>query len=617
MSGGFPYEVAQQASRDLYCLICLNLMRDATQLTCGHGMCKTCLEDLEKSSIERKFGFVCPTCRQEIDKSTVTPAAMINRIILSLKVKCEHSDKGCEWIGELSNTEDHLQKQCAFQLVCCTFELCEEMVERHELTIHEEKCPYKPEACQFCQLVVLRLVIEDHYHTCGKFPVKCPNNCSDEMMKREAVEHHRGICQEEIVPCEYFAFGCSYSCSRKCLSKHYDDSLRQHLSLTLHEIASMKEKKLEYMDIMKKDVEGMQVAKREFDSMQGMKDEFEAMKMELKSMQVMRYEVAAMKREFEAVQVIRYEFEGMKREFKDMQVMRDEFEAMKREVKSMQLMKNEFEAMKREFKVLQVMKDQFKVVQTMKDEFESVKKMTKNLQAQETNWCLNKLLLMIKGILADKNRGLALFYKSSLKRFDLTFGLFFDELYNLKSKLEELDTGCLLEKCLSEGMLLMKKDIFISDNQSEYLKAEVRKEFGKLVALEKEKYFKSVLTTEKRFEGLLNVMFENERYISREDFFYKIKRNGTKSINDDIFSCSIKNQDFSLEVKLQRREEEFVECIFYNKELKEHHIELKRSSFLPFYTDGDCIIYRYKEDLKNLCDFIVNNEMLLRLSFPH
>lgn len=371
------------------------------------------------------------------------------------------------------------------------------------------------------------------------------------------------------------------------------------------------------MDIMKKDVEGMQVAKREFDSMQGMKDEFEAMKMELKSMQVMRYEVAAMKREFEAVQVIRYEFEGMKREFEDMQVMRDEFEAMKREVKSMQLMKNEFEAMKREFKVLQVMKDEFKVVQTMKEEFESVKKMTKNLQAQETNWCLNKLLLMIKGILADKKRGLALFYESSLKRFDLTFGLFFDELYNLKSKLEELDTGCLLEKCLSEGMLLMKKDIFISDNQSEYLKAEVRKEFGKLVALEKEKYFKSVLTTEKRFEGLLNVMFENERYISRGDFFYKIKRNGTKSINDDIFSCSIKNQDFSLEVKLQRREEEFVECIFYNKELKEHHIELKRSSFLPFYTDGDCIIYRYKEDLKNLCDFIVNNEMLLRLSFPH
>lgn len=53
MSGGFPYEVDQQASRDLYCLICLNLMRDATQLTCGHGMCKTCLEDLEKSSIER------------------------------------------------------------------------------------------------------------------------------------------------------------------------------------------------------------------------------------------------------------------------------------------------------------------------------------------------------------------------------------------------------------------------------------------------------------------------------------------------------------------------------------------------------------------------------------
>lgn len=72
MSGGFNVEVAEDVKQDLYCVICLNLMKNVMQLQWGHGMCKICLEDLETSSRERGLDFVCPTCRKLINNNNVS-----------------------------------------------------------------------------------------------------------------------------------------------------------------------------------------------------------------------------------------------------------------------------------------------------------------------------------------------------------------------------------------------------------------------------------------------------------------------------------------------------------------------------------------------------------------
>lgn len=53
MSGGYDYDVAEEVREDFYCVICLNLMKDAMKLTCGHEMCDFCLQLLAKSSHER------------------------------------------------------------------------------------------------------------------------------------------------------------------------------------------------------------------------------------------------------------------------------------------------------------------------------------------------------------------------------------------------------------------------------------------------------------------------------------------------------------------------------------------------------------------------------------
>lgn len=53
MSGGYDYDIVEEVKQDFYCVICLNLMKDAMQLACGHGMCNYCLQSLAKSSSER------------------------------------------------------------------------------------------------------------------------------------------------------------------------------------------------------------------------------------------------------------------------------------------------------------------------------------------------------------------------------------------------------------------------------------------------------------------------------------------------------------------------------------------------------------------------------------
>jgi len=43
---GYDVEVVQEISSDLYCVICLKLMRNPVQFKCGHGMCFNCHKHL-------------------------------------------------------------------------------------------------------------------------------------------------------------------------------------------------------------------------------------------------------------------------------------------------------------------------------------------------------------------------------------------------------------------------------------------------------------------------------------------------------------------------------------------------------------------------------------------
>ena len=54
VAGGYDYEVVGDVQEDFYCVVCLNLMKDAMQLdNCDHGMCNSCLQSVSRSSKDR------------------------------------------------------------------------------------------------------------------------------------------------------------------------------------------------------------------------------------------------------------------------------------------------------------------------------------------------------------------------------------------------------------------------------------------------------------------------------------------------------------------------------------------------------------------------------------
>lgn len=240
MCGGYKYEIAGAVLPDLLCCICLKLMKNAMQLECGHGMCQSCLEDLEKNCKKSRQKYCCPRCQVKIQNECVTHAAIINRIISTTKVKCENVKKECPWVGELSNIQHHLEKECCFQIVNCTFEHCQEKMERHTLSIHGEICGYKPVTCEYCSIICLKLDIANHHGACEKYPVPCPNECSANKMERQTVEDHRTICTKENISCEFLTFGCNFETARGNMPAHDNNASQYHLSLTLKMVNEMK-----------------------------------------------------------------------------------------------------------------------------------------------------------------------------------------------------------------------------------------------------------------------------------------------------------------------------------------------------------------------------------------
>ena len=53
-TGGYDVKLVEELPKDLYCIVCMDLLNDAVQMQCGHVLCRVCLEKLEEISKSRK-----------------------------------------------------------------------------------------------------------------------------------------------------------------------------------------------------------------------------------------------------------------------------------------------------------------------------------------------------------------------------------------------------------------------------------------------------------------------------------------------------------------------------------------------------------------------------------
>ncbi len=237
--GGYDYTFVDDPPDDTVCQICRLVAKDPSQMDCcGKIYCNSCLTELDEYV---SSWLTCPNCRRAGKRFRDHRS---DRQIKSLKIMCTKAGEGCDWVGMLSELDDHTQKQCGYCTVTCPHPECAEEVMASDLRHHiDEKCPYRNYSCPDCQKSgPYQSIVTTHREECPAVEVECPNGCEAGGITRGSLRQHRTVCTMEVVACTYAEAGCEVRIMRKELEAHGKDSLELHLSLAMGTVVSLKKK---------------------------------------------------------------------------------------------------------------------------------------------------------------------------------------------------------------------------------------------------------------------------------------------------------------------------------------------------------------------------------------
>ena len=250
---GFDSLFIETLSERFVCPICHLVLKDPKLTECGHHFCTGCLT---KCTGGQAFSRSCPVCRTKLDSSKVFPNNALKREILDLKITCGRQEEGCEWTGELRNEEDH-EEECQYVNEYCTNE-CGEWVMRKDMEDHvDNQCPRRSVCCEYCDLELELVELQDHYEMCEMYPVQCVNDCGKILARHQMDSHidRQGTCPNTLLDCDFKNSGCEFQGKRSDLSKHIEFNVVSHLSLvamklttTTEELEATKERLAEAED---------------------------------------------------------------------------------------------------------------------------------------------------------------------------------------------------------------------------------------------------------------------------------------------------------------------------------------------------------------------------------
>ena len=228
--GGFDANFVEPLSDRLTCPICRSAPREPRITECGHQFCLECLRPLIRNA-----AVLCPICRTELKETEIYPNNMVKREILSLKIKCDNQEEGCEWTGELRQQDEHKQT-CGYVVVPCDNK-CEEMVMRKDKNHHEENLCYRRiVSCSYCDVQLeYQEVVSVHFESCVRFPVGCHYGCGMQIPRGDMDVHtsREGICSKSPLQCDFADAGCQFSGNRMQLEDHLRQSTVSHLNLAM------------------------------------------------------------------------------------------------------------------------------------------------------------------------------------------------------------------------------------------------------------------------------------------------------------------------------------------------------------------------------------------------
>ena len=242
---GFHCEIVERSPPTAVqseCPVCLLVLREPHQVTCcGCAFCRECIEQIQT---DKKS---CPTCNSQ--DFSVFPDIRLQRLLYDFRVLCPHKTEGCEWSGELSQLEKHLNESpkldeqlngCQFTEVECSH--CRNLFQRCDITTHKiEECIRRPFSCEYCGNYAADFedVTTKHWPVCGFRPVPCPNECGVYPQLPNLERHVSKDCSLTVVNCDFHYAGCEVQLPRKDMPTHLAENVVAHMT-TL--VTSMQEK---------------------------------------------------------------------------------------------------------------------------------------------------------------------------------------------------------------------------------------------------------------------------------------------------------------------------------------------------------------------------------------
>ena len=235
---------------EFFCPVSFTVLLEPYQTQC-------CGNHLSEEAYRCLQGQPCPVCREE--NLVAMKDKFHKRRVLSLKVRCPHKAKGCEWQGELGSLEQHLNTnssagECRYVDVDCPY-ACGERVQRCSLEEHKsQRCPLRPFTCQYCNhKATHQKVTKEHWPVCEKYPLPCPNECGEEEIERQHLKGHlEQTCPLEVIQCDFSYAGCGTQLQCHLMSAHMKEGMEAHLSLVAQEVPILQTVVQQQTDQMKK-----------------------------------------------------------------------------------------------------------------------------------------------------------------------------------------------------------------------------------------------------------------------------------------------------------------------------------------------------------------------------
>ena len=254
MDEGYECSFVEQPPSQIqtHCMICQSILRDPSQLNCGHLFCAQCIETSLQYSTN-----TCPVCKQQ--KHSLFPDVNLKRQLAGFRVYCEKgADEGgrCGWVGEFGQLDAHLNEKpsrgtkydgCQYVKLKCRY--CKEKVKRSDLRRHQEfNCPNRRHTCLHCNYTSDYIDVTVH-HICPNILLLC-DFCGSLVRRGDMDVHTSEVCDNIPLECDFKLVGCHVGLTRGDLVLHFEEYRAIHEDLLRKKLDKIKflQERINYLE---------------------------------------------------------------------------------------------------------------------------------------------------------------------------------------------------------------------------------------------------------------------------------------------------------------------------------------------------------------------------------